>query len=427
MMLDKIFRTWNPWWATGKVDTSLTGTSRDITDRILERMDTRHIKDIVGVRRSGKTTVMYQVISRLIDGGVAPKDILFLNFDDPGLMGVTFEELDDAIQSYNPDLRYLLLDEVQSKDGWESWIRTVYDAHRYEQILVSGSSSSVLSADLGRVLTGRHLTTKVYPFSFREYLKVKGWTDWRKEHLLAEEGRIHHHLMNYLQEGGFPEVIGANENRRKEIHSNLFNDIVLRDIISRHGLKLHTVMNVAFHLVSNSCNEYSFRRVAGAMDISVETVSSYLEHITESELIHTIGMHTGKLGHQFKQNKKVYCIDHGLVNSISFSGEDPAKALETMVFVELLHREKDITYWKGDSQKQIDLILEEKRPVPYQVCLDLRRKETKEREIGSLLASMDDLKVETGHVITMKEEGLEKFQGKEICIKPVWKFLLGLV
>jgi uncharacterized protein len=263
MMLDKIFRTWNPWWATGKVDASLTGTAREITDHLLERMDTRHIKDIVGVRRSGKTTVMYQVISRLIDSGVAPKDILFLNFDDPGLLGVTFEELDDAIQSYNPDLRYLLLDEIQSRDGWESWIRTVYDTHRYEQILVSGSSSSVLSADLGRVLTGRHLTTKVYPFSFREYLKVKGWTDWRTEHLLAEAGRIHHHLMNYLQEGGFPEVIGANENRRKEIHSNLFNDIVLRDIVSKHGLKLHTVMNVAFHLVSNSCNEYSLRRVAG--------------------------------------------------------------------------------------------------------------------------------------------------------------------
>ena len=125
---------------------SLTGISRDITVDIIKSLGTPHIKDIIGVRRCGKTTILYQVAEHLISQEVQAKNIMFLNFDDPSINAASFEELQKEIFKINPDTSHIFLDEIQQKAGWERWVRTLYDTKKFQWIFISGSSASLLSA-----------------------------------------------------------------------------------------------------------------------------------------------------------------------------------------------------------------------------------------------------------------------------------------
>ena len=151
-MLEDSIRRWNPWWAEKDAIKALTGVNRDILEEILRTINLQHIKDILGVRRAGKTTIMYQLISTLLNNGISPKDVVFLNFDDSEINESSFEDILKAIDKINPDKKYLFIDEVHQKAGWERWVRTLYDAKILSQIFVSGSSAALLSQDIGRVL-----------------------------------------------------------------------------------------------------------------------------------------------------------------------------------------------------------------------------------------------------------------------------------
>ena len=126
------------------------------------------IKDIIGVRRCGKTVLMYQIISKLIEKDTKPKNILYLNFDDPELTDL--EETIKTSLHINPDISHVFLDEIQNIKEWERIIRVYYDRKKFKQIFVSGSSASLISRDVGKTLTGRHVTKVLTPFSFKEYL-----------------------------------------------------------------------------------------------------------------------------------------------------------------------------------------------------------------------------------------------------------------
>src|SRR5574341_503289 len=142
-MLEQSIRSWNPWWVQ-KMPPSLTGTGREITQGILKSLTTPHIKDIIGVRRCGKTTILYQVADHLISQGISSGDIVFLNFDDPSINAASFEELQKEIFKINPDVSQVFLDEIQQKTGWERWVRTLYDTRKFQRIFISGCSASLL-------------------------------------------------------------------------------------------------------------------------------------------------------------------------------------------------------------------------------------------------------------------------------------------
>ncbi|PKK81302.1 MAG: hypothetical protein CVT47_03145, partial [Thermoplasmata archaeon HGW-Thermoplasmata-2] len=225
-MLEESVREWNPWWVEKRVPEVLKGVNRAAKNDVMQGMKMRQIKDIVGVRRCGKTTVIYQTIDTLIEGGADPKSVVFLNFDDPEINEASFPELMEAIYKINPSVRYLFLDEAQQKPGWERWVRTLYDTRKFEQIIVSGSSASLLSSDIARVLSGRHVTFEMYPFSFGEYLRFSGWREFDYDALAAKRKELLHHLRAYMECGGFPEVLGKSEFERKKTLINVFNDIV---------------------------------------------------------------------------------------------------------------------------------------------------------------------------------------------------------
>src|SRR3989338_2857147 len=275
-MLEEGVRGWNPWWADAGSVAALTGVDREIVKGILAAVSLPHVKDIIGVRRSGKTTAMYQVVKLLISGGVAPKDIVFLNFDDPEINASSFEDIQKALAKLNPDIKYLFIDEVQQKQGWERWIRVIYDTKVFNQVFVSGSSASLLSVDLGRVLTGRHLTFTVFPFSFREVLRFSGLSRFDSNFLLYNQNRLLHHFSEYVKNGGLPEALGRTDAERKIVLTNVYTDILARDICARFGVSSGGVEKVSYHLLSNVANEFSYRSVSRATGLNFATVEKYV-------------------------------------------------------------------------------------------------------------------------------------------------------
>lgn len=426
-MLEGSIRKWNPWWADPNSIEQLSGVQRQIITEIKKTLSLRQIKDIIGVRRSGKTTTLYQIIKTLKENKENLKNILFLNFDDSELNTASFEEIIKTIEKINPEISYLFLDEIQQKQGWERWIRTLYDTHTYKQIFLSGSSASLLTKEIGRVLTGRHLTFTVFPFSFKEYLIFNGWKNFSNDHLQYNKNKILHYLIKYIQEGGLPEILGKNEFERKIILTNIYNDILARDISARHNVSYDITRKISYHLLSNNSKEFSYRSIANAVNVSVETVQAHVSYLQESFLLLPLPVFSYKTKIQFKQNKKCYCIDTGLRNAVSFKfSEDIGRLAENIVFLENLRRKKETFFWKNKNQQEVDFVVKQGLQAIQliQVCWDTKHIETIKRETDALVSAMDTFNLHKGIILTEDDEHIETIDNYQIHHIPLWKWLL---
>ncbi len=428
-MLEDGIRRWNPWWADSESLKMLSGVEREISSEIFKTTKLPHIKDLIGVRRSGKTTTMYQIIDRLISGGASPKDIVFLNFDDSEINETPFEEILKSLGKINPEMKYLYIDEVQQKKGWERWMRTLYDTKAFKQIFVSGSSASILSQDIGRVLTGRHITFSIFPFSFKEHLRFLGWKRFDEDFLKFNKNKLLNYQNDFIKTGGFPETIGKSDNERKIILTNIHNDILSRDISSRFGVPFESIKKLSYHMLTNTGKEFSYRSVANSVGFSTVTAEKYIEFLKESFIVLALDFFSYKTKVQFKQNKKMYCIDTGLRNAVSFrfSG-DYGRLAENVVFIELKRMGKDVYYWKDKFGREVDFLVKEGLRVKeiIQVCWNLDEQETENREIKGLLEAAREFKLKAGIIITEDKEG-EKNVGKiKIKYIPLWKWLLKI-
>lgn len=426
-MLEESIRKWNPWWADVEVLADLSGVQRSVTKKITDVLTIPHIKDVIGVRRSGKTTTLYQIINMLTSQHIKPENIVFLNFDDPDIHAASFDDIIKTIEKTNPFLSHIFLDEIQQKENWERWLRALYDTKKYKQIFISGSSASLLTQDVGRVLSGRHVTFIVFPFSFYEYLTFVGWNNFSKDYLEYNRNTLLHHLDAYILGGGFPEIIGQTEFQKKLILTNIYNDVLSRDISSRFNASYNIAQKITYHLLSNNGKEFSYRSVASAADVSIETVEKYMGFLRESFILLTLTVFSYKTKVQFKQNKKAYCIDTGLRNAVSFKiSEDRGRLAENVVFIELKRRGKDIYYWKN-GKVEVDFVIKNglKPADVIQVCWDITDKKTKRREVEGLLDALYTFQLKQGIIITEDYAAKETVDDKKITYIPLWKWLLS--
>ena len=428
-MLEQTIRQWNPWWAEKKVPQGLTGIRRGVTDSIIKTLGTTHIKDVIGVRRSGKTTILYQVADHLINSGISPNNIMFLNFDDPTINATSLDTILTDIYKINPEISHLFLDEIQQKDGWEQWVRVLYDTKRFTQIFLSGSSASLLSYDIGRVLSGRHITFEVMPLSFTEYLQLRGWDNLEPDNLIYNRDKLLHYHNAYLEEGGFPESVGIDKFNHKKILTMLYNDIIARDITSRFGASYDVTGRICQLMLTNTTGEYSFNSIAKASHVAVETAEKYIGYLKESLLIMDLPLFSYKLKSQFKQNKKTYAIDTGLRNEVSFRfASDIGKLAENAVFLELKRRFDEIFYWKSKDGLEVDFVVKNGQDVQtlIQVSWDVKNKKTRNREERSLCHACKEFGLADGMILTEDVEEIIETDGLTIKYYPLWKWLLGI-
>ncbi len=419
---------WNPWWENKMLVRDLAGKDRPDYKLLLESVMIREITIVTGVRRSGKSTIMYQMINNLIKKGVDPLQILFANFDDKKLSN---SGLDDIYESYraslNPDKKaYIFLDEIHKKDGWESWIRKKYDLQSNDKFIISGSCSYLLKKEYSSLLTGRNLTFEVFPLSFHEFLLFNGAlvnTGNIAKGILLGNTRISiiHALKQFLEFGGFPEVVLKTEAFKFLVLKQYFDDILYKDVIDRYNLNSQKTRDLALFLITNFTHLISLRNLRNSLGIAYDSIKDYLSHFKETFLFFTIEHFSYSLKEQKTLPSKIYCVDNGLRNAVSFKfSKDEGKLAENLVFLELRRKNKDIYYWTSEKHEEVDFVIKHGSNAVTAINVSYTN-EVPEREVRALVQCKAAFK-KVNDLIILTKNSEKKERG--IRFIPLWKWLL---
>ncbi|RLE67212.1 MAG: hypothetical protein DRJ47_00730 [Thermoprotei archaeon] len=417
---------------------------RDINIDIFLESD--HIVDIVGVRRSGKTYLMFLMIKELFKRGYNKRNVIYVNFEDRRLYPLTANMLDALLDEIYVSLSeenkvFLFLDEIQNVPGWEKWARNIYDYYKGRvKLFVSGSTSKILAPEASTLLTGRHLSIKLLPLSFREFLYFKGLKVSLEEARYSDfkRAKVVEYFNEYLQYGGLPEVVLAGSSELKmEILKAYYEDILYKDIVDRYGIReIHVLENFLKYLFLNIARYFSYKRVAKyfssiGISTSTRTLLRYTSILEEIFLFFFVPIYSKKVRNQLKYPRKIYAVDTGLRNVIAASLEDKGKILENIVFLELKRRSLrnpalTINYWKDRRGREVDFIVREFDSVKelIQVTWSLTY-ENKERELKALIKCMDEFKVDKGTIITSDLKEKIVVGNKVVECVPAYEWLLG--
>ena len=384
------------------------------------KLDNDLIKVIVGPRRAGKSFFAMHFLNKQGKFGYA-------NFDDEKLAEVNnYDEIITAMNSIYDNPKFVLFDEIQNLPKWELFANRLQ--RQGYKLIITGSNSNLLSRELATHLTGRHLLTNIFPFSFKEYLKFEN-----KELTNTETKEK---LSKYLFNGGYPEIL-SKKVALKEYLLLLFNSILYKDIIKRYKIRNpKQIEDLATYLISNIANEYSHNSLAKIGKIkSSHTIEKYLSYLEESFILFSLSRFSYKVKEQLSSNKKIYCIDNGFIQAKSFKASpDLGKLYENLVASKLKKQEVDeklrFYYWKNQQQEEVDFVIKEGIKVKQliQVCFNIKDLKTKNREIRALIKASKELRCNNLLIVTEDTESEEKVEwfGDKRIIKfiPLWKWLL---
>lgn len=396
---------------------------REILESSRKYMDSNMIKVVTGIRRCGKSVLSFQ----LLNG----RNFAYANFDDERLSEIRAKDFDDILEVLHEtygNFKYLFLDELQNIDKWELFVNRC--RRQGYNVLLTGSNAKLLSKELATHLTGRYVELELYPFSFREYLRYLGKKYSEEDFYLPEKiGEIKKFLNDYIETGGFPEVLKYQEIRIRYL-TDLYNAIIGKDIITRYNIRHSKALkDMASYLISNYGSFISYNRLKNIFNIkSVHTIENYVSYIAESYLAFQMLPFSFKVKEQLISPKKIYAIDTGMINAVSSKTFDnKSRLIENAVFLDILRRHgRELFYYKSKQQEEVDFVLKEglKAKQLIQVCYSLDNEDTKKREIRALLKASEELKCKNLLVVTWDYEGEEETDGKKIIYAPLWKWLL---
>ncbi|MCD6229965.1 MAG: ATP-binding protein [Candidatus Diapherotrites archaeon] len=343
-----VLKRWNFWEKEFDSGVERTG----YVEKIYSYFKRREVIVLKGIRRSGKSTILKQLMMKLIKNKINKEQILYLNLEDYNFTeNLNIDLLEQVLNAYwhylkNKGKVYYFIDEIQKIDGWEKWIRTKYDLNENIKFVVTGSSASLLSKELSTLLTGRNLSFEVFPLSFKEFL------EFNKKGVLEE----------YLKFGGFPEVVLEKSPEKKLfILQQYFEDIVYKDIIQRHGIRnTKQLMGIARYIISTSSSKVSFNKLSKVFGLSKDTISLYVSYMVDAYLLFevTYFSFSAKIKHDITKLSKFYALDNGLINvaSIKYS-KNLGQMYENTVFIKLLESCREISYW-SELKSEVDFIAE---------------------------------------------------------------------
>lgn len=360
---------------------------------------------ITGVRRCGKSTVVQMHFLK--------KSAFYLNFEDTSLYGFDtkdFEILNEAIEKFSEknSCKYLCFDEIQSVNGWEIFVHRKLEENYL--VIVTGSNASLLSWELGTRLTGRHLDYEMFPFSFQEFCVLKK--------LKVNTNSF----SKYLTQGGFPEAI---KNESDEILQRLFDDILTRDIAVRHSIRdVRTLKILSLYLASNCGNLISGSKLSAQLGIKTNvTILEYLSYLEQCYLFFFVPKFNYSAKAQSVNPKKVYCIDTGMIQSVTLSSNaDMGRMLENAVFIELRRRTKNIWYYSESSFECDFLYGHDSVPEnAVQVCYELTS-ENREREVRGLVETCRKFPGVKPLIVTFNQKDKISYDGMIIEAIPAVEF-----
>lgn len=361
---------------------------------------------VTGVRRSGKSTLLDQWTSK--NGG----KVISVHFDDLRLAAFApddFLPLYEIARERKADT--LVLDEVQDIAGWEKFVVGCLD--RKLRVMVTGSNAKMLSREFGTKLTGRHLNIELFPFSYPEFLRF------------ARKRASKSSLDEYLSIGGFPAYV---ESRQRMVLSELFNDILYRDIVVRYSLKdAAPIKGLATFLLGHVGCRISPSRIKDAVHVaSASTILEYFNYLEETYLVQRISRFAASQKASLSAPKKVYACDTGLVSAIESVDESNfGHKLENLVYLKLRNPDDSIFYFVNDADgTECDFVVERRDGSfsAVQVCWELSR-DNEERETIGAVHAMERFGLKEAVLVTRDQSDLISEGGRKIRVVPAWKWL----
>lgn len=430
-MLIDILTRWNRW---GKAILD-PGIKRNILEELIYVLDMKEVVTLVGSRRAGKSTLMYQLIDYLEKSSVDPKAILHMNFEEPSLAeNLNLSILDTIYETYRNEIypkgkAYIFFDEIQNIEQWEKWVRARNETENIK-IFITGSSSKLLSREFGTLLTGRHLTFEVASLSFSEFLQFNQISVEKDTPMFSPNPEINHALKQYLTWGSYPQITLTHDEQKKELLlKGYFDDILLKDIAMRHEIRdLNTLRNLALHLFAQTASLITYKRLSKLFGVSEKLVSNYCRFIQEAFLLDFLPFYSVKVAERNRNPIKVHVNDFGMRKLMSLlHSPDYGRIAETAIFKALsMNPKNEIYYWKGKGE--VDFLVKQNNEVSQLIQVVYEGLDVPgimQREIASLREAGEKFKTAEKLLIVGNTSSNFMFSEKDIHLIPLWKFLLS--
>ncbi|PVU78207.1 AAA family ATPase [Sulfolobus islandicus] len=418
---------WNFWYKN-----QFIGIERDYSNQLLSLLGKGFAISVIGVKRSGKSTIINQIVKKLIDKGEDPFNTLIVNFEDSRFGDIrtandlfSLYELYKEIRKKKDSRPYIFLDEIQKVKGWEGFVRSLVD-RKEANVVISGSTASVNNKNVREVLAGRHLVLEVFPFSFKEFLRFKNIKFSTELDIIAKENEIKTLFSDYLKYGGFPLAVSNDNERDKEkILLQLYEDIMLKDVISECNIRNEEEAKfLALFYISNAGNKVRYRKISYSLNIPLTNVLRFTECMQNAYLIFFVKALSPKLSEMVRYDRKVYSIDNGISNVLGYRlNQNVGSLFENLIFLELLRRYgiNNIFYYKG-RRGEVDFVVKVKDEIReiYQVTYELS---DIEREIKGIEEFLKIRKTKA-YIITFDKEGEIELNDNVVKVVKAWKWLL---
>jgi predicted AAA+ superfamily ATPase len=399
---------------------------------------------IVGARRSGKTYRTYQFVRDHLERGGRIEDVCRVQFNDHRLSDLTRADLssiDEAYYALYPEKRgreevFFIFDEIHRIEGWEDYVLQLLDEPTH-RVLITGSTSRLLRGEIAGGLRGKNMPVVLYPFSFREFLLHYGIAP----DAVTSRGRGHlrKSLSRYLQQGGFPGLLDADERVHVELLQTYWDTMVLRDIIEAHphdNIPVAVFSHFAQALVARTACPFTVRSMVGGMreaglSFTAETIYSYLRFLEEAFMVFAVPIFSPSEKVRQRNYHKVYAIDWALAQAIApAEGVDVTRQLENMVYLELRRRGWEVSYFRTRQGWEIDFVAVRKtdrspQRMICQVAYTVKGKDVRERELRGLSETARHLRADCVTVVTLNDEESLDMDGVHVEIVPAWKWLIA--
>lgn len=381
---------------------------------------------LVGIRRAGKSYMLYQHIQHLVANGHSIEEMLFINFEDERISDIRKEDLYVILEAYRELFAFqpiIFLDEIQNVEGWEHFARRLAD-EKY-RVFITGSNAHMMSREISSTLGGRYLTKEIRPFSFSEYLEYHNihlLQHWELSPIRADVVRL---FSDYFYYGGLSEVFDIQD--KKSWLQSLYQKILYSDIVMRKGVRNERSLRLLIRKLADSVMQpTAIKRLQDILQgdgtkITRDTIGSYLDYLHESYLTFGISSFTDSVS-QRESIKKRYFYDNGILNLFLFLPE--TKLLENLVAIKLYNKYGDDLYYYNKNV-EVDFCVPNDGLL-IQASYRMIDEATRNREIGALQKLSKFIKPQRCIIVTYDQEEIIKSNDLDVQIEviPAYKFML---
>lgn len=414
--MEEIYYSFNPWWEKKDFE---SGISREeYLQKLSPLFKRKQIEILIGSRRAGKTTILKQLIKKIISRGVSAQKIFYLSLDHPRISAIT---ISDHLKTFRQlfmhsrkEKLWLFFDEVQESPNWEMELKALYDLENVK-IICTGSTSALVKSQGGR-LTGRQIVTTIYPLSFNEVLVFK-----KKKVSYSETYQYEKLTENYLQSGGYPEQVMKSSD---EYLTNLLEDIIARDLVRLFNIQKPALLKDLLRLLTSAVgSRSSYNKLANVLKVSVDTIKDYIGYFDAAFLVKSIEKWSTSYTDRVYSTKKIYLLDTGIKTLLTGKGDLGMKA-ENAVLIQLLRENEKPAYW-AESEREVDFIIGSfTDPLPIEVKYLKEKFDWQDKKFAGLKLFFHRFPQTKKALIITKNIAKEfKENNKTITVIPLWKFL----